>query len=74
MKQHPLSPYALGWLKALARADQCALEINNGAVDKLLRDKLAVMVDRPSPYKIDKGGNRPFLAITPAGRKFLEGK
>lgn len=61
---------------AMACLRKCPLpaqEVNFTVRDKLIDFGLAVLEDRPSPYKTHKAGRTvPYLIITDAGRKALE--
>src|SRR5438045_3129515 len=74
-KVHPLSEHAKGILRRLAAGEGIPVqEINAGAWARLLADPggaLATSEQRPSPYKVSKGRNIPFAAITAAGRKAI---
>ena len=61
-------------LADLAREPIVASEVNPGVINRFQREELAEFQNLPSPYKVDKGGKRPFLVITEAGRKVLAEK
>lgn len=67
-KTHPLSPHAADILRGLCGGPWPAQEINPGVINRLLREDLIVMVQKPSPYQTGKGQPINFAEITPAGR------
>ncbi len=72
-KTHPLSAHALSVLARLASMDDgipCQA-INPGVVNRLRREDLAEIYQRPSPYKTHKGAKISYLRITAAGRHEL---
>jgi hypothetical protein len=71
-KTHPLKPGSLKVLYELHRSGPIAmLEVNHGVVDRLDREALIDRVQRPSPYKKDKGADVAHIQITDAGRAAL---
>lgn len=66
----PLTLYAVSVLKMLSGgAVVPRLEINNGCVDRLLREELIEIVLHPSQYAIDRGKPRDHVKITTAGKE-----
>ena len=66
-KTHPLSEHALGVLETISRRPVPRQQVNAGVIDRLNREQLIEEVQLPSPYKVHKGRNTVFLAITDAG-------
>ena len=64
----PLSQYAVNELLRIAQSPVPKLTVNAGVVDRLLREDLVEIVQLPSPYKVDKGGNCSHLRITETGK------
>lgn len=67
-KTHALSAHALDVLADLERAPQPSSTVNPGVINRLMRDALATIEERPSPFKAHRGGTCPHLCITQAGR------
>ena len=68
-KTHPLSSHALAELKDIALHPVPSCAVNPGVANRLLRERLVMTVDLPSPYKTHKGRSIAHLAITAAGRE-----
>lgn len=68
-KVRPLTAHALKVMRQVHTdgAQPCAL-LNPGTVDRLVQGGLALVVSRPSPFPVHKGGQCPHLALTAAGR------
>lgn len=72
-RTHPLSEAALDALRSLdSDGPAPTQQFNPGVVDRLLREELVRIVDRPSPYKTHKGRPIAHLEIAEAGRARVE--
>jgi len=69
-KTHPLSAHAVTVLRSLERTSRPKYEINPGVVNRLLREQLVELVDRPTP---DLRGRRVHVRLTVEGRRRLAG-
>lgn len=67
-KTHPLTPFALGELRSIARKPCPYQAINAGVADRLLREDLVEVFQHTSPYATHKGAPIRFLRATDAGR------
>lgn len=70
-KTHPLSAHARECLAEIAAAPVTYGRFNAGVVDRLLRGNFVEVVQLPSPFKKDKGGNCRHLQITEEGKAEL---
>jgi hypothetical protein len=70
-KTHPLSRHALDELRNLANEPLPRSAVNPGVVDRLTRENLVRIVQKPSPFKVHRGGDCDYLEITDAGRERL---
>lgn len=68
-KTHPLSKHAVYALRRLANEGPTPRqEFNPGVVNRLVREDLAKMEQRPSPYRTVRG-NVSFLVLTNSGKQ-----
>ena len=69
---NPLSPHALHELREIAFKPLPRCAVNPGVVDRLLRERLAEIVQMASPFKVHDGRMLDHLKITRAGRDRLK--
>jgi hypothetical protein len=67
-KTHPLTAHAVEALRSLERTSRPRQDINPGVVNRLLREQLIELVDRPDP---SLNRRRVHARITDAGRARL---
>lgn len=73
--KRPLSQHALKELLEISKNPKPAASMNPGTVNRLTHtEKLARIVQLPSPFKIHRGGTCPHLEITEKGLKRLNGQ
>jgi hypothetical protein len=66
-----LSAKALAALGNIAREPAAYFTVNAGIIDRLCREDLVTIVNRPSPYPSSKSATMRYLEITQAGRDRL---
>ena len=72
-QSHPLSAHALRLLSDLTNKAVPLQEINAGVLDRLgRRSGLLMIVRRPSPYAVHKGGKCDHAALTVKGIELVE--
>lgn len=71
-RTHPLSAHAISALQSLHKP-RPTQQINAGVINRLLREALIEIEDRPSPYATGRGRMIPHARITAAGLAVLEG-
>jgi len=66
-KTHPLKPATYEAMASLKSGPKPRNTINNGSIDRLLREALIDSVWLPSPFKTHKGSKIEFVQLTQAG-------